>query len=110
MANELILIGPESKVEGLIADFRNRRSVQPLPYTSYAMPPESLLARVDIIFIYDVEEHQRFQQLRRCCEYQRRYGGIKIVFGFSRNLNPRLAELVRVNGAEFALLGKAGLD
>jgi hypothetical protein len=108
-ANDLLLIGPEAMLDGLIAGFRDRRSVQPRAYTSYAMPSESILALIDLVFVYEVEEHQRFQQLKYCCEYQRRHGGIEIVFGFSCNLDPRLAKLVRAAGAEFAPLGKAGL-
>lgn len=107
-ANDLLLIGSQATLDGLIAGFRDRRSVQPRIYTSYAMPSESILALIDVVFVYEVEEHQRFQQLKHCCEYQRRHGGIEIVFGFSYNLDPRLAKLVRAAGAEFAPLGKAG--
>jgi hypothetical protein len=110
MPNEILLIGSESYVESQIAGFRDRRSVQPIPHTSYAMPSESILALLDVVFVYEVEEHQRFQQLKHCCEYQRRHGGIEIVFGFSCNLDPRLAKLIRAAGAEFAPLGEAGLS
>jgi hypothetical protein len=50
------------------------------------MPSAELLSTVDAVFVYEVEIPERFQQLKTCCEYQRRYGGIQLIFGLSHRL------------------------
>jgi len=102
--NGLLLIGSQSTLNPLVTGFRDSRSVQPIPHASYVMPPESLLRCVTVVLVFDIDERQRFQQLRCCCEHQRSQGGIRTVFGFSSKLDPRLAELVRATGAEFVPL------
>jgi hypothetical protein len=99
--SDLLLIGSQATFDRLIVGFRDRRSVQPHTYTSYAMPPAALLADAASVFIYEIEQHQRYQQLRMVCEYQRRYGGIMVIFGFSRRLDARLAKRVFESGAGF---------
>jgi hypothetical protein len=100
-ANDILLIGSEATLDHLIVGFRDRRSIQPRTYASYAMPPASLLANAAAVFIFEVEQHQRYQQLRMACEYQRRYGGIKQTFAFSRCLDAHLAKRVLEDGARF---------
>ena len=86
MENDLLLIGSNAALDDLVAGYRDRRSVQPRIYTSCAIPSAELLSNVAAVFIYEVEIHERFQQLKACCEYQRRYGGIQLIFGLSRRL------------------------
>jgi hypothetical protein len=103
-ANDLVLIGPEHELDDLAIGFQNRRSVKPRTYSSYAIPPVSLFAGAAVIFVFEVEKRQRYEQLKMACAYQRRHGGIKLVFGFSRCLDVRLAERVRRSGADLFLL------
>lgn len=71
------------------------------------MPSDDALARVGVVFVYDIEEGQRYRQLARCCEYQRKYGGIKSIYAILRVLDVDLAERVGGIGAQFRLLGEA---
>jgi hypothetical protein len=86
VACSILWIGSNAVLDSLIAAFRDRRSVQPCVYTSLALPPAELLSNAAAVFVYDVEIPERLQQLMAVCEYQRRYGGIQLVFGLSRRL------------------------
>lgn len=48
---DLLLIGSEAMLDRLIAGFRDRRLVRPRAYTSYAIPPATLLAGAAAIFV-----------------------------------------------------------
>ena len=100
-AADLLLIGAEERIKILVAGFRNRRSMRPGTFTSLALPPSALLSQADAVFIYDVDCQERFEQLKMACEHQRRYGGIKLIFGFSHRLDAGLAETVLNIGALF---------
>lgn len=85
--NKYILwIGAHAALDSQVAVFRKRRSQQPRVYTSYAMPPADLLTNAAAVFVYNVETPERFQQLKHCCEHQRRFGGIQLIFGISHHL------------------------
>jgi hypothetical protein len=101
----VLLIGSNSTIEKPIIGLRELRSIQAHIYSSYAMPSDTLLAQVGVVFVYDIEEDRRFQQLRRCCEYQRKHGGIQSIFGILSSLNVELAERVTDIGSQFRLLG-----
>ncbi len=83
---DILWIGSNAVLDGQVAGFRDRRSMQPRIYTSLAMPSAELLSNAAAVFVYEVEIPERFQQLKTCCEYQRRYGGIQLIFGLSRRL------------------------
>ena len=100
-ASDLLLIGSKATLDGLVAGFCNTRSLRPRTYFSYTMPPTTLLACAAAVFIYEVECHERYEQLRGVCEYQRSYGGIKLILGFSRCLDAGLAARVLESGAIF---------
>jgi hypothetical protein len=86
VACSILWIGSNAALDSQIAAFRDRRSIQPRIYTSLAMPSAALLSNADAVFIYEVEIPERFQQLKVVCEYQRRCGGIQLIFGLSRCL------------------------
>ena len=86
MENDLLLIGSNAALDDLVAGYCDRRSLQLRIYTSCTIPSAELLSNVAAVFIYEVEIPERFQQLKACCEYQRRYGGIQLIFGLSRRL------------------------
>ena len=83
---DILWIGSNAVLDGQVAGFCDRRSVQPRVYTSLAMPSAELLSNVAAVFVYEVEIPGRFQQLKAVCEYQRRHGGIQLIFGLSRCL------------------------
>ncbi len=83
---DILWIGSNTVLNGQVAGFRDRRSKQPRIYTSLAMPSAELLSNADAVFVYEVEIPGRFQQLKAVCEYQRRCGGIQLIFGLSRCL------------------------
>jgi len=66
------------------------------------------LAQVGVVYVYDIEESRRFQQLKRCCEYQRKHGGIRSIFAILRFPDVDLADRVMAVGSQFRLLGEAG--
>jgi len=82
----ILWIGSHTALDDQLAGLRDRRSVQPCVYTSYAMPPAELLSNAAAVFVYEVEIPERLQQLKACCEHQRRYGGIQLIFGLSCRL------------------------
>jgi hypothetical protein len=86
VACSILWIGSNAVLDSQIAAFRDRRSVQPRIYTSLALPSAELLSNAAAVFVYEVEIPERLQQLKAVCEYQRRYGGIQLVFGLSRRL------------------------
>ena len=100
-ASGLLLIGEEERIEPLVLAIRDRRSAEPRTFTSFAPPPTELLSEAAAVFIYEVDRQERFRQLRMACEHQRRYGGIKLIFGFSHQLDAGLAERVLNAGALF---------
>jgi hypothetical protein len=79
----ILWIGSNAALDSQIAAFRDRRSIQPRIYTSLALPSAELLSNVAAVFVYEVEIPERLQQLKAVCEYQRRHGGIQLVFGLS---------------------------
>ena len=72
------------------------------------MPSDDVLARVGVVFVYDIEEVQRYRQLAHCCEYQRKHGGIKSIYAILRVLDVDLAERVAGLGSQFRILSEAG--
>ena len=107
-ANGLLLIGSNSTIERPIIGLRELRSIQPYIYSSYAAPSDEVLAQVGVVYVYDIEESRRFQQLKRCCEYRRKHGGIHSVFAILRLPDVDLADRVQGLGSQFRLLGEAG--
>ena len=99
MKNDLLWIG--SDLDLRVHEFRERRSVIPVIYSAFTMPSEALLDSVDAVFVYNVEKHARYEQLRNVCQHQRMHGRIKFVLALSSNLDPRLAALVEAEGARF---------
>jgi hypothetical protein len=94
----ILCIGPHEALDGLIAGFRDRRSVEPYLYTPYTPPQQALLERAAIVWVYDVEIPARFQQLAFCCAYQRRTCANLQAFAVSR----RFADLQRRENSELA--------
>jgi hypothetical protein len=86
VACSILWIGSNAVLDSQIAAFRDRRSGQPRIYTSLATPSAELLSNSAAVFVYEVEIPERLQQLKACCEHQRRYGGIQLIFGLSRCL------------------------
>lgn len=108
-ATGLLLIGSRLTIERPIIGLRELRSIQPYIYSSYAMPSDDLLAGVRIVYVYEVEEQRRYQQLTRCCNYQRTNGGIRTIYAILRLANVDLADRVMNElGAQFRFVGEAG--
>jgi len=108
-ASGLLLIGSHSTIERPLIGLRELRSIQPHIHSSYAMPSNNLLAGVGVVYVYDVEEDRRYQQLTRCCEYQRVHGGIGTIYAILRLPDVDLADrVVNELGAQFRFLGEAG--
>jgi hypothetical protein len=56
--------------------------------------------------VFEVDQFGRFEQLRRLCHWSRQHGQIKLIIGYSQNLDACLAEWVEAAGARFVpLLG-----
>lgn len=86
-------------------DFHNRRSFPALSSNSYDLPPKYLLALIDIVYVFDVDDPRRMQQLAGYCEHRRAYGTCGIVFGYasdcSRSRAAELDAVVTGYGARF---------
>lgn len=92
-------IGSHEELDGQIVGFHDRRSVVPYLYAPYTPPPQSLLAKASVVWVYDVDIPARFRQLQACCAYQRRTGAHMLIFAVSRLFN---AELRRRENSELA--------
>jgi hypothetical protein len=91
-------IGSHEELNGRIAGFSDRRYVVPFLYTPYSLPPQALLERAAIVWVYNVEIPARFRQLAFCCAYQRRTGASLIVSAVSS----RFADLQQRENSELA--------
>jgi len=93
-AHGLLLIGSHATIEKPIIGLRELQSIRWHIYSSYAMPSDDRLARVGVVFVYDIEEDRRYQQLKRCCDYQREYGRVQKIFAVLHHLDDALADRV----------------
>ena len=108
-AHGLLLIGSHSTIERPIIGLRELLSVRWHTHSSYTMPSDDILARVKVVFVYDVEENRRYQQLARCCDYQRECGVIQTIYAVLRFPDVDLAHrVVNELGAQFRFIGEAG--
>jgi hypothetical protein len=95
----LLMIGPGETLDDQIRRFCHLRAIEPVVYTSFDTPPDELLGTAEILYVYDVDLPARLDQLRACCEHQRRCGEIKFIFGLSR----RFSDLGKPANRELAL-------
>jgi hypothetical protein len=105
----LLLIGSHSTIESPIIGLRELRAIQPYIHASYGLPSDDLLAGARVVYVYDVEENLRFQQLERCCEYQREGARTQTIWAILNRLDVGLADrIVSELGVQFRLIGEAG--
>jgi hypothetical protein len=95
-------------------DYHNRRSFPGLSIKSYDLPPKYLLALVDIVYVFDIDDPRRMQQLAGCCEYRRAYGTCRSVFGYAYDCSAskaaELDEIVTGHGARFFPVRRSQTD
>ena len=96
----VLFIGSHVTIEKPIIGLRELRSIQPHIHSSYAMPSDTVLARIHIVYGYDLEDERRVHQLRHCSEYQRKHGNIQTIYAFLRVLDVNLAEQLEAFGIQ----------
>ena len=81
----ILWIGSDAVLDGQMAGFQKRRSPRPASTPHMHLLP-NYYPNAAAVFVYEIEVPERFQQLKNCCEHQRRFGGIQFIFDLSHRL------------------------